>query len=77
MTDPETLANVFAAQTRALLYNLQPDVIADRKTKQQKIENCQYVEWEQDMGRKIPFCKKTGEYCSGQCKYDMKCGEMG
>ena len=68
MNDPETLANVFAAQTRALLYNLQPDVIADKKARQQKIENCQYVEWEQDMGRKIPFCKITGAYCSGQCK---------
>ena len=31
MTDPETLANVFVAQTRALLYNLRPDVIADKK----------------------------------------------
>ena len=75
MTDQETLADVFAAQTRALLYNLQPDVLADRKARQQKIQNCKYVEWEQDMGRKIPFCKITGEYCSGQCKYGVKEGE--
>jgi hypothetical protein len=68
MTDAEAMAQVFAAQTRALLYNLQPDVIADRKKREQKIENCPHVEWEQDMGRKIPFCKITGEYCSGQCR---------
>ena len=71
MTDPETLAQVFAEQTSALLYNLHPDVIADKKARQQQIENCLYVECEQDMGRKIPFCKITGEYCSGQCKYGM------
>ena len=68
MIDSEALAEIFAAQTRALLYNLQPDIIADKKARQQKIENCQSVEWEQDMGRKIPFCKITGNYCSGQCK---------
>lgn len=68
MSDPETLANVFATQTRALLYNLRPDVIAGREARQQKIKNCQYVEWEQDMGKSIPFCKITGEYCNGQCK---------
>lgn len=77
MTDPETLANVFAAQTRALLYNLQPDVLADRKARQQKIENCKYVEWEQDMGRRIPFCKITGKYCSGQYKYGTNGCEIG
>ena len=75
MADIETLADVFTAQTRALLYNLQPDVLADRKARQQKIENCKYVEWEQDMGRKIPFCKITGGYCSGQCKYGVKEGD--
>lgn len=32
MTNEEAMAQVFAAQTRALLFNLQPDVIADRKT---------------------------------------------
>lgn len=68
MNDPETIEKMNAVQVLALLYNLQPDVIADRKARQQKIENCQYVEWEQDMGKTIPFCKKTGEYCSGQCK---------
>ena len=72
MNKPETLANVFAAQTGALIYNLQPDVFTDNKAKQQKVENCLHVEWEQDMGRKIPFCKITGEYCNGQCKYSRK-----
>lgn len=74
MTDSEAMAQVFAAQTRALLYNLQPDVIADKKARQQQIETCFYVEWAQDMGRKIPFCKITGEYCSGQCNFCPNCG---
>lgn len=30
-------------------------------------ENCPFVEWEQDMGMHIPFCRKTHEPCNLQC----------
>ena len=31
-------------------------------------QNCEYIEWEQDMGAHIPFCKLDGELCNGQCR---------
>ena len=32
------------------------------------VQNCQSVEWEQDMGAHIPFCKLDGELCNMQCR---------
>ncbi len=32
------------------------------------IQNCPSVEWEQDMGAHIPFCKLDGEMCNMQCR---------
>ena len=69
MNDAENMARMFAEQTNALLYNLRPDVIAYQKQRQHIIENCSFVEWEQDMCRKIPVCKITNQYCSVQCVY--------
>ena len=37
------------------------------KRKKTMQENCPFVEWEQDMGMHIPFCKKTNEPCNLQC----------
>ena len=30
-------------------------------------ENCPAIEWEQDMGNHIPWCKMTGEPCDFSC----------
>ena len=35
---------------------------------QRYISNCPNVEWEQDMGAHIPFCKLDGQMCNLQCK---------
>ena len=67
MIDAKSMTRMFEEQTRALIYNLRPDVIVDKKLKQSTIENCPFVEWEQNMCRKIPFCKMTNQYCSAQC----------
>ncbi len=32
------------------------------------VNNCPSVEWEQDMGAHIPFCKLDNEMCNMQCK---------
>ena len=29
--------------------------------------NCEYIEWEQDMGKHIPWCKISGGYCDMWC----------
>lgn len=77
MDDAENIARMCEEQTRALIYNLRPDVIAYQKSKQHIIENCPFVEWEHDMCGKIPFCGTTNQYCSAQCVYgDIKRSEM-
>ena len=30
--------------------------------------NCTNVEWEEDMGAHIPFCKRDGNFCNLQCR---------
>lgn len=47
-------------------------------------QNCPFIEWEQDMGAHIPFCKKDGGFCDLQCIKGRKkdgercmCTEMG
>lgn len=30
-------------------------------------ENCPNIEWEQDMGKTVPFCKLDSEMCNMQC----------
>lgn len=41
---------------------------SERYIKEKKIqEECENVEWEQDMGAHIPFCKLDGEICNAQC----------
>ena len=46
------------------------NVEAQRKREQQEKElqeNCPFIEWEQDMGAHIPFCRLTNDFCDMQC----------
>ena len=46
-------------------YNLRD---LERYIKEKKIqEECENVEWEEDMGAHIPFCKLDGKICNMQC----------
>ena len=41
---------------------------SERYIKEKKIqEKCESIEWEEDMGAHIPFCKLDGEICNMQC----------
>lgn len=31
------------------------------------VKTCPNVEWEEDMGKTIPFCKIDGQFCNQQC----------
>ena len=44
-----------------------PAFEARQKEKERILNSCPLVEWVADMGRKIPFCKNTGEFCN-YCK---------
>ncbi len=63
----EMMAKMFEQQTNAMLYNFRPDVIEKRKRVDELRNSCPSIEWEQDMGFKIPHCKLTNQYCNGQC----------
>ena len=55
-SNPDFFKNVEARQER------------DRKEKELR-DNCPFIEWEQDMGRTIPFCGRDGgnTFCNMQC----------
>ena len=38
-----------------------------RKQMEEQRDMCPHVEWEQDMGAHIPFCKLDGKICDMQC----------
>ena len=61
------LARLGALQTNAIIQNMNPYVIQQRKNTDCMRQNCPFVEWEQDMSRTIPFCGKSGDFCNGQC----------
>jgi len=67
MNNAAEMAKVFEEQTNAILYNLRPDVIEQKKMLEKQRANCPFIEWEQDMGFKVPYCGKTSQYCNGQC----------
>lgn len=35
--------------------------------KENLMRNCCFIEYEQDMGAHIPFCKRDGQMCNMQC----------
>jgi hypothetical protein len=72
MNNAEEMAKVFEWQTNAILYNLRPDVIEQKKRLEKQRVNCPHIEWEQDMGFKVPYCRKTGEYCNCQCLWTQE-----
>ena len=63
----ERIMKACKAQTDTLLYNLRPDVIERKKRIEKQRRYCPHIEWEQDMGFKIPYCRFTNQYCNGQC----------
>ena len=49
------------------------DMLNQEKADAEIVKNCPSVEWEQDMGAHIPFCKLDGEMCNMQCKNRNYC----
>ena len=58
-----------------LLFSIDPDgckeaIEKDREKVKQKDElqrSCPNIEWEQDMGACIPFCRLTNDFCDCHC----------
>lgn len=56
-------------QNRTLLNAFNPEVIEFRNKVITLQQNCPMIEWEHDMGARIPFCKLDNTFCNGQCVY--------
>lgn len=67
------MAKFCAMQTAAVVNSLSPEAIRQRKLIEQEIEHCDYVEWEQDMGKTIPVCKMLRQPCYAQCIQGRSC----
>lgn len=71
MTNSDYLLMLF------LLFSMNPDpdgfkkaIEKDREKAKQKDElqrSCPNIEWEQDMGACIPFCRLTNDFCDCHC----------
>lgn len=57
-------------QNPNFLNDLQKRLEEDRKRKEQEETiryHCDAIEYEQDMGKSIPFCRRYGGFCNMQC----------
>ena len=63
------ILSALCAQNNTLLYAFDPEVMAFRNKVITLQNNCPMVEWEHDMGARIPFCKLDNTFCNGQCVY--------
>lgn len=65
----EDIVSAMCAQTNTLLQAFNPEVIEFRNKVIELQKNCPMIEWEPDMGAKIPFCKLDNTLCHAQCAY--------
>ena len=56
-------------QNRTLLNAFDPEIMEFRNKVITLQQNCPMVEWDHDMGARIPFCKLDNTFCNGQCVY--------
>ena len=65
------ILSVLNGQTSALIHAFDPEILAFRNKVTELQKNCPSVEWEQDMGATVPYCKLYKTLCNGQCSYRM------
>ena len=66
MSPEELLENMFL-MNQAILHGLCTFDPEQEERKMKQMQNCTYIEYEQDMGCRIPFCRLDGQLCNGQC----------
>ena len=78
MTNKDILT-VLCGQTSSTTYAFNPEIIAFRNKVIELQKNCSEVEWEQDMGATVPYCRLYKTLCNGQCvfpRYIYPCLDM-
>ncbi len=63
------ILSVLNGQTSALTYAFNPETLVFRNEVLELQRNCPMVEWEQDMGATVPYCKLDKALCNGQCSF--------
>lgn len=63
------ILSVLCGQTSTLVAAFNPEVVAFRNKVIELQKNCTMVEWEQDMGATVPYCKLYKTLCNGQCTF--------
>lgn len=69
MNSNNDILSVLSGQKSALTYAFNPETLAFRNKVIMLQKNCPMVEWEQDMGATVPYCKLDNSYCNGQCSF--------
>ena len=63
------ILTVLCEQTLSLISAFNPETLAFRNKVIELQKNCSEVEWEQDMGATVPYCKLYKTLCNGQCTF--------
>ena len=63
------ILSVLCGQNSAIIHNLNPEGLAFHNSVIELQKNCPMVEWEQDMGATVPYCKLYGTLCNYQCTF--------
>lgn len=67
MNNNNDILSVLCGQTSAIVNAFNPETLAFRNKVIELQRNCPMVEWEQNMGATVPYCKLDNSYCNGQC----------
>lgn len=65
------ILSVLCGQNSAIINALNPETLAFRNKVIELQKNCPMVEWEQDMGATVPYCKLDKAFCNGQCSFKI------
>lgn len=71
MTNQDILQVLCAQTTSSIAYAFNPETLAFRNKVIELQKNCPEVEWEQDMGATIPYCRIYKTLCNGQCTFKI------
>jgi len=69
MNSNDNILSVLCGQNSASTYAFDPEILAFHNAVIELQRNCPMVEWEQDMGATVPYCKLDNSYCNGQCTF--------
>ena len=67
----DNILSVLCGQNSAIVNAFNPETLAFRNKVIMLQKNCPMVEWEQDMGATVPYCKLDNALCNGQCSFRM------